>query len=745
MKTNTFLRYIILIGIFVIPFVPLVVSSGIFFPFITGKNFSFRVLTEIVFAAWLILALRDSLYRPKLSYIFYALVAFVAVVGLADLFAVNPIKAFWSNFERMEGYISILHLFAYFLVIGTVLDKELLWKRFFQTSIGVSVFVGFYGVLQLLGKAHINQGGVRIDSTLGNASYLALYMFLHSFITLFLLLRERTSKTLQWIYGIIIFFQLFIVYHTATRGTIIGLLAGAFVMLVLTALFEKERLFLRKAARFGILGLIIIVGGFLLIKESDFVKSDEVLGRFASISFNELRARTYIWNMAWHGFLERPILGWGQEGFNYVFNKYYDPRMYSQEQWFDRAHDTFLDWLTAAGILGLISYLSLYAFLILYLWAEVILPRAPPAVRPFLNRFINSPAPRLSVGERNVLTGLLAGYFFNSLFIFDNITSYIFFFSLLAFVHFMHGRNLPESLESKIPTDRGLIERIITPAVVVALVFALYYGNIRNIIVGSTLIEAIRGHEEGAAENLRYFEKALSYESMGDPEIREQLTQFAGSAFGQDIDLALKQEILSLARAELLKQVEKTPRDARYELFLGSYLNTIRRFDEALPHLERALELTPRKQTAYFELGSNLLNQRKFAEALEVFKQAHELEPRFDLARKYYAFSAIYNKRDDIVEEVLTPIYDDSVPTDDLFVRAYVDTGRPDKVLLIWQKRIKIEPNNPQNFISLAAAHLQLNQRAKAVEALRRAIELKPDFKEQGEFYIREIQAGRNP
>ena len=68
------------------------------------------------------------------------------------------------------------------------------------------------------------------------------------------------------------------------------------------------------------------------------------------------------------GFQEKPILGWGQDGFNYVFNKYYDPAMYGQESWFDRAHNAPLDFLVAGGILGFLSYFGLFFSVLYLLW-----------------------------------------------------------------------------------------------------------------------------------------------------------------------------------------------------------------------------------------------------------------------------------------------------------------------------------------------------------------------------------------
>src|SRR3989344_3553367 len=117
---------------------------------------------------------------------------------------------------------------------------------------------------------------------------------------------------------------------------------------------------------------VILVSGFLVVRDppnfvsrnstlsylvlytQNFVKNSPVLSRFASINVEETttKSRFMIWNMAMQGLKERPILGWGQESFNYVFNKYYDPGMYGQEQWFDRTHNIIFDWLIAGGILG---------------------------------------------------------------------------------------------------------------------------------------------------------------------------------------------------------------------------------------------------------------------------------------------------------------------------------------------------------------------------------------------------------
>src|SRR3989338_1800558 len=268
----------------------------------------------------------------------------------------------------MEGFITLIHLGADFLIASAGLNTERLWYRFLATSVGVSAFLGIYGLLQLAGKIVINQGGVRLDGTFGNAAYFAGYMLVHIFISLFLISRHRISFSWKWLYGGAMLLQVVTLYFTATRGAALGLIGGLFLTVLLVGLFEKKYQRLRIAALSGLLIIIVLVGGLYLARESSFVKESPVLTRFASISLADAGPRFMVWGMALEGFKERPIIGWGQEGFNYVFNKYYDPNMWAQEQWFDRTHNIFFDWLIAGGLFGLLAYLSLFCALLFYLW-----------------------------------------------------------------------------------------------------------------------------------------------------------------------------------------------------------------------------------------------------------------------------------------------------------------------------------------------------------------------------------------
>src|SRR3989344_5047359 len=156
-------RWVSLGSLLALALLPLIVTSGLFFPFITGKAFFFRVLVEIGFSAYAVLAILEPTYRPRRSWLFWIFGAFVVWMFIADLFAANVGKAFWSNFERMEGWVTLAHLFAFFVMAGGLFSELKRVRTFWLVSLAISGIVCLYGFLQLSGAITINQGGTRID------------------------------------------------------------------------------------------------------------------------------------------------------------------------------------------------------------------------------------------------------------------------------------------------------------------------------------------------------------------------------------------------------------------------------------------------------------------------------------------------------------------------------------------------------------------------------------------------------
>ncbi|OHA32462.1 MAG: hypothetical protein A2928_03430 [Candidatus Taylorbacteria bacterium RIFCSPLOWO2_01_FULL_45_15b] len=718
--TSDVAYWIVLGGIFLLPFIPFIVSYSQAFPFITGKNEVFRLLVEIITAAWLILCLYREEYRPRQSKLFFSVSVFLGIIFIADLLSPNIFKSFWSNFERMEGFVTIFHLALYFFVAGSVMLKDKLWMNFWRVSLAASAIMAIYGFLQLNGDIKINQGGVRLDATFGNAIYLAVYMMFHVFMGLFLIVKDKAHRISQVLYGVVIIMDLIILYFTATRGAMLGLLFGLLVACITLALAAGSGTKYRKYATGGIIALVVLGGLFYSVKDTEFVRGSLVLSRIASISLDALTPRTRVWEMAWKGFQDRPILGWGQESFNFAFNKYYNPEMYTQEQWFDRTHNIIFDWLIAGGILGLLAYLSILYFAFRGIWKVA----------------------SWGVLEKSIMSGLLAGYFFQNLTVFDNITSYILFFSILALIHSktLESREVVPKFFDAMKSQNAFA----TPAIVILLIASVYFVNYKTYAASTTLIQAIQPQTDGAVRNLELFEEALRY-NRGRQEIVENLTQTSYQIARATLPDETKKAFYDSARRELQRLTADVPRDARYELFFGSFLNRFNQVNDAIVHLDKAHELSPKKQIILFELGATHINKGEFAKGAEILKKAYDLAPQFKEAAVLYSVALVYAGDIETSDEILKQVYGDKFPDDDRLVNAYVHAKANERVVAFWKNKIEFDPDNAQLHVSLAAAYLNINARNQAIAELQKAIELNPEFKEQAENLIKEIRAGRNP
>ncbi|HBM45789.1 MAG: hypothetical protein UT05_C0002G0053 [Parcubacteria group bacterium GW2011_GWF2_38_76] len=726
-STEKLLKNAIIGGLFLIPFLPFIVSGSLFFPFITGKNFAFRIIIEIVFALWLALIIFDRNYLPKKSDIIISVLSFVGIIALADFLGVNSFKSFWSNYERMEGLVSLLHVLAYFILLVSVFNEKI-WKYFFNTILVSGIGLYAVGTLQLMGKVAIHQSGTRLDATFGNSSYFAVYMLFLAFLGALFFFRNKIENNFySWFYGFVSLFAVFMLAQTATRGTAIGLVMGVIVSSAILVWQGDETQ--KKIAKYIIGGIAGVILLFFFVKEIPAIKSHPILGRFAELSVTSImnQPRYMVWNMAYQGFKERPILGWGQENFNVVFNKNYEPKMYSQEPWFDRAHNVFFDWLIAGGILGLLSYLSIFFFSIRAIWN-------------------NKKTKKLSLLDRSILTGLLTGYFIHNFFVFDNLLSYVMFFAVIAYICHESGGIAVKSKEKPVSLIKDeLWVYVAVSVIIVSVSMCLYFVNIKPIMASRTLIKALSSRTIN--ETSDYFKKAISYNTFGTTESREQLVQRSMSiSRSSEIDATTKQSFFLLAREEMNKQIELFPSDARYRVFQGALYSTYGFLDDAIREFVSANELSPRKQNIMFELVSALLNKGDYANALVIAEKTFRLEETYIDARKIYAVTLIYNKEFNKAEELLAEVYGEGViVVDDRIINAYAATKQYKKIIEIWKKRIESEPTNAQYHVYLSASYLADGQRTNSISELRKAVELNPPFAPQAEIYIKEIKAGRNP
>ncbi|HVU80090.1 MAG TPA: O-antigen ligase family protein [Candidatus Paceibacterota bacterium] len=738
MSYTAYLRGALLTGLLAIPFIPFIIAGSwgvpaMYFPYITGKNFAFRILVEILVALYIVLALKEPAYRPKSSWILWAAGAFALWIAAATVLSVDPVKSFWSNFERMDGYITVLHLMALFVVAGAVLNTQRLWNWFFRASIVAGAIQGAYALLQvfhLFGMAPSSQSGVRADTTFGNATYLAVFMLFTIFLTLLMMVRDRKSLNLVSFYGLALLLELPALYLTETRGALLGLVGGFIIAAGYIAWRAREGQYalLRKGAFAGLGVVVLLIAGFLALKDTSFVRNSPGLGRLASISLEDSTTKArlfYIWPMAAQGALEKPITGWGQENFSYIFNEHYNPTMWSQEQWFDRAHNEFLDWFVAGGIPALVLYASFFA---LAAWA-----------------LLRSAA--LSAPEQGVLLGLLAGYAFNNLFVFDNLISIAYFFLLLAFCHTLSRKELPRFMVWLKPAHDHTVA-IVAPIAVVLVLGLGWYFNADALARAQVMIDALQPTDAAGAarppeKQLAAYKLALQGGELGRQETTEQLLQFANAqGASSSASPALKQEAFAAAKAAGDAMIAQRKNDARLEFFSGLFYAQFGQYDDALAHLNKAIDLSPGKQQILFTLGQAYLQKGDNAKGVAAFKQAFDSAPDYDQARMAYAGALYYLGQTAQGDALLKERFGTTIVDNDQLIQIYQSVKLYDRVVAIWEERVKNNPDDMNTHLQLASAYFSAGQSAKTIEELQKVAKLNPSAAAQVQSLISQIQSG---
>lgn len=769
MTFSSFLRGIIYFSLAIIPALAWFVSESTFFPFITGKNFGFRILVELSLISWVILALIEPAYRPKRSIVFYSYSIFLVVMFMANILGASPYFSFFSNYERMEGWFTHLHLFFYFTILYSVYKVDKDWLRMFGWFAVSNIAITLEGLLQILGQREffitrffpeslitfINTSypthmgnGLRLDSTLGNAAYYGIYTLFFVFIFSLMAFKANKWKGKQswssglwimisallvcsenfivtyvnnmqtsnqslsgllsvfssfiWLLGIagviyfgyefvkkyaeghigsypLIAFALFNavqLMYTQTRGSQIGLVVGLIVSATLIAIFgraigsSQTKKFSNVA--YAVLGTIaaLAVGlvvmanttsGNAIIEKSIILKrittiklANIVLHPITSIQkisdekvlypqlveyFGEATIVSRFLNAkmsieGWSETTKTKLLGYGQENYGEVFAKHYDARMYDQEAWFDRAHNVFMDWLVAGGILGLLAYLALYFTPIYMMW-------------------MGKGKTNIHVVEKSLLTGTLVAYFVHNIFVFDNLISYIIFVALIAYIA-SRTRDTDRTIiaESKVHTQLPASVIYGVAAVTVLLVGALSYFTVyrplsANLEIIGGLRSAPRSYGDLATTTLTAslrFKNAINSKSFGTTEANEQMIQQAAQLSTIDMSnlpadgskastTQTVQDFISYADTQFAQLVKNNP-TVRNTSTYGSFLRQAGQTDRAVEQLAMAYKGSPTKQTIGFEYLTALVQAGKINEAKVVAENIYAAEPTFARAKE---------------------------------------------------------------------------------------------------------------
>ena len=496
------LSRVIYAGCLLAPWSLLWLDGSTLFPFETGKAWVFRSVVEFSFGLSLLLFLAQKQGQPRetarwFSWPILALL-FLVWTLMSNLAGIDAYRSFWSNYERMAGYIAYLHWAMYFVCLKVVLDRQRS-KLFLINLILIISAVCFIGLFD---------DETRIISTLGNPIYLGNAAVLGLFMLGFTWARYRPAGRIQVIFSVVISIAvaglfLYALFLSASRGAVLALLVGVSFMLL--SLFWQAG---RSPKRFIIGALLLFFASTLLFTQAGQVQtalkqSDHyVLQRLGKISLKDQTTvdRFENWQIALQAARQRPLMGWGQENYAIAFTEHYQSGVIDKAKiWFDRAHNAYLDVLIASGVLGLLLYG------VMLCW---------PLVWLFKN-------PIFSSLETAFAVGFFAAFMAKNIVGFDTFSSSLLWLGFWVVILVSSERNTPNLSLSK--SSNRLIFNVL---ILILSLFSIYHLNFKFY-----------------AENRLYARVMAHPQALASHDLNT-LLQAPSTRFGQNAKLAVMSKVL---------------------------------------------------------------------------------------------------------------------------------------------------------------------------------------------------------
>ncbi|MEK7665047.1 MAG: O-antigen ligase family protein, partial [Patescibacteria group bacterium] len=344
----------------------------LFFKFFYKKELSFS-LPKI----------KNPVYIP-----FFILLVFAVNLILATVFSQDAMFSFFGSPGRAGGLLSYLFLIV-FAILLAIFTKEKDWETMFKYLLGTGLIISLLAFIQYFGilkNVFLSSESGRVNSFLGNATFLAIFMLFLSFLSFVFFLQQKTKKT-KVIYLILFLIFIFTIIITGSRATYLGMLTGFVYFFFFYPVksapqsgtvsaqggqFDRVnpiKLLKIIAASFLVLTVIVVILFNLFPQISEKNRFLKLVSSRLSIerTIKDITgARLVTWQITLKAIKENPWLGWGPENFYIAFEKYYDPVPFNRQRpWWDKAHNVFLEIAVSSGILSSLLYI---AFWLALLW-----------------------------------------------------------------------------------------------------------------------------------------------------------------------------------------------------------------------------------------------------------------------------------------------------------------------------------------------------------------------------------------
>ncbi|MDD2807028.1 MAG: O-antigen ligase family protein [Patescibacteria group bacterium] len=672
----------------------------------------------------------------------------MAFLGFAQVIN-TPFLLKSSGGQRVTGTVGNPDFFAaylifnlFFLLYFIAKEKRLDIKLFFYSFLTFDIIaIGSSILYQLAPEADWGILSFLRTSLIQQAVNLHLFFFsyllLQGGVAVVWFYRQR-PQLIRGLLSVIFIFEFFVFYNTQTRGAIVGLMVGLFVLALAGIFTIKNR---PAKIAFGLFLAAIIATPFLIFefRNSAIVQNNGTLNRLATISTTDIttESRLATWDASWLGWKENTktfLIGYGPENYYYVFNKYFPVQIYKDngsQIWFDRAHNIVFDLGVTTGIIGLYTYLLILLLAAYYL-----------AKSFWQNK---------SISSSWLMVSLLVAYFVQNFFVFDTFNTEILFYLLIGFAVFVSSsfsrdESEPENEVSSEPNY------IYLATLIIVLLFGVFAINVRILNANHAIYRALIADRDDPKLAIEDFKKSISGSLTGVFEARQQFSNLATDvAKNKKLSVAEITDLANSAANELEKSVKEEPLNIRHQMWIAAYYNSMSSVVSSFPSravdlLEANIGLSPSRPQLYFEIAQGYALTGKLDKAQTYFEYGVDLAPSVIDSRwilmTFYIITGKVDLADAQYQKMLALGLVPKVADFARVVDAYSRVSNYDKMVEFQLKILALEPS-AQNYARLAAIYAKMGEDDKAKEATGQAVSISPSFTSQAQQFLQDLAAGK--
>lgn len=751
MSSKTYLR-ILQGGIIASLLVVLFVFKELLFPYITSKQLPFNIIMEFLLVIWVVFLMRYPEYRPKKNMIGYGLIAYFLAILASCVVSVDFNLSFWGDAERMLGFFHLAHFLIFYFIIITVFRTWQDWHLLFLSSIITATMVSLNGLF-----------GSQQYSTIGNTAYVSGYLIFNLYFIILLFFRANNKST-RWLYLIPFLIMIIEFWKMKTSGAIIGLGISFLLLFLLLGLSHINKK-IRRGSLIAFLASVAIL--VFIFSQSQATWFQNSFLRNLTFQKATFQTRLISWQAAGEDFKNHPIFGNGFGNYAATFDKYFDSKFYNYattDTYFDRAHNNLIEITSTTGLVGLLTYLSIFIALLYYLWREF---------KENGGRTGGHDAGGLNNLEIIIIVALISAYFIQNLVIFDSFSTFLGLMVILGFVYWLNFRRHypvvpaePENAPFTIKKDRTEV-LVLIGLLIVAYIFANHY-NFKTLkmfkgtidayveVASGRLVEGVEKYSEvlEGAPMERDARVTLINLVASNPNLLSSInSQAAGEILDYTIDLARR-------------NVAYNPYDSMMQMQLANILDTAARYyyedlekfnlysSEAMQSIDYSIEATPNRATVYFVKSQTQLSRGEIDEAIASLEKGIALNPSYyeghcRLAQLFFATAkeGVYDKRlDNSLQSCLANGRASGGISETLLklaVNYYSENKDYLKAAEFSEHLAEISEPNPEIWNNVARLYFVIGSEDKAEEAFNKALDLDPKLLEPWLEFKAYVEANR--